>query len=528
MKVALVQCPVWGTREPPLALVQLSASLKSKGHCARSFDLNNSLYKCRTEEIKNLWAWEQSMFWYDEKSVKAFFEEHPGLIEGYAAQVLNFNPGLIGFSVAASSWQSSMEFAKHLKKKDPALKIVFGGQLYLDNRFIERSLSGGTVDYVINGEADETLPDMANHIENNKDMKGCPGLFLRDGTSVKSTVERPLIANLDTLPYMDYSDLKLDDYDDKVHISLMASRGCVWHCAFCSSRTFWKGYRFMSGERIHQEITYHRHMQKTGMSHVDFMDLAFNGSMERVREFAKLMVKYPPYPQDYKMQWISNAIIHPGLDRETLELMAKSGCQRLIFGIESGSRNVLKRMRKNYDPEVAVRVIKEANEARIRVTCNFMFGFPGETEEDFKDTLEFLRKIAPYVERVYPSRTYCAIEEFSPLHDNPAEFGIRTPVTHHLYWGTVDDSNNYPVKLKRCQKFEKLCAELGVRVDCGVRTDVEPDEWFNLAYYYEYLKDYSKALEYFERYHGYDPKNRVVIDRMHALKNIGNEPAKLL
>ena len=56
-----------------------------------------------------------------------------------------------------------------------------------------------------------------------------------------------------------------------------------------------------------------------------------------------------------------------------------------------------------------------------------MFGFPGETEEDLIETLVFLKNIAPYVERVYPSRTYCAIEEYSLLHDKPEEFSIKTP-----------------------------------------------------------------------------------------------------
>ena len=63
MKIALVQCPVWGTYDPPLALAQLSACLKEKGHEVYILDLNIELYLKRKENYKDLWAWEQCGFW---------------------------------------------------------------------------------------------------------------------------------------------------------------------------------------------------------------------------------------------------------------------------------------------------------------------------------------------------------------------------------------------------------------------------------------------------------------------------------
>ena len=74
MKVVLIQCPVWGTREPPLALVQLSGCLKNAGIDTKSFDFNNFLYRNREDKFRTLWSWEQSMFWYSEDKVKEFFK----------------------------------------------------------------------------------------------------------------------------------------------------------------------------------------------------------------------------------------------------------------------------------------------------------------------------------------------------------------------------------------------------------------------------------------------------------------------
>src|SRR5690242_5647961 len=103
MNVDLIQCPVWGTREPPLGIVQLAGCLKSKGHKVFSFDLNNYLYRNRKEDFKNLWAWEQSQFWYRKEEVQKFFQDICVTLDECAETVLRHAPAAIGFSVAASS-----------------------------------------------------------------------------------------------------------------------------------------------------------------------------------------------------------------------------------------------------------------------------------------------------------------------------------------------------------------------------------------------------------------------------------------
>jgi len=520
MKVALVQCPVWGTREPPLGLVQLSGCLKAFGIETKSFDLNNYLFRHRSESFDNLWAWEQSQFWYDRDSVEKFFVSVSATIDVFVDGVLGFSPNIIGFTVTASTFASSVLIAGHLKQKNPDCLIVFGGQGFMDSRAVSRAFAEASIDYVVPADGDSVFPELVGIIERKGDVRECLGLYFRNAGSVAYSGDPVSRTSLDSLAYMDFTDLRVQDYEDGRHLLMMASRGCVWHCAFCSSRAFGDKYRFMSGERIHQEIVYHKTTVSSDVRHIDFADLAFNGNMDRVRTFCDLMVRYPPVPQE-SMSWLANAIIHPELTLETLSRMAAAGCVRLIFGIESGSPALLKRMRKNYDHAIAVRVIKDARTAGIHTTCNFMFGFPGETESDFEQTLDFLRAIASSVDRVYPSRTYCAMEEFSSFYAHPEEFGIKTPITHHLYWESVDGTNTYPVRLKRCQRFELLCRELGVQVDSGVQTAVHRDEWFNLGHYYEYRREYGRALEYFYKYAAEDPCNAIVARKIQEISAAG-------
>ncbi len=111
MKISLIQCPVWGTYDPPVALAQLSSCLKREGHEVHSFDLNIKLYLNRSENYKNMWAWEQSLFWYDKEKVEKFFKDNAKDIEHYAKAIIDTGAKIIGFSVNAASAQDLLGFS---------------------------------------------------------------------------------------------------------------------------------------------------------------------------------------------------------------------------------------------------------------------------------------------------------------------------------------------------------------------------------------------------------------------------------
>ena len=179
-------------------------------------------------------------------------------------------------------------------------------------------------------------------------------------------------------------------------------------------------------------------------------------------------------------------------------------------------------MRKNYKIEDADRIIKLMHNAGITATCNFMFGFPGETEIDFELTLDFIRRNARFLRRVYPSRTYCALEEHSYLHKHLEEFCIKPNPPNHLYWESVEGGNTYPVRLERCEEFCKLASSFGVEVGCGVQTSVEIDKWYSLSFYYECMKDYKNTVSCLLEYNKLDSSNQVISDKI----NFYNEELK--
>lgn len=512
MKLALVQCPVWGTYDPPLALAQLSGCLRKVGHEVFCFDFNIIFYLNRTSNYKDSWAWEQSLSWYSEESVDKFFKDNKSYIEKGVNELITQGSKIVGFSVNAASRLSSLKIAAMIKDINKDIIIVFGGPLFFEKRFVEEILSLDYVDVVIPGEGEAAFVELADLISKRKDISLCNGVFYKKDGEIINTKPRGLIENLDTLPFMDFTDLPLSRYDDSRHIVFMASRGCLQRCAFCSSRAFWPKYRAMSGKRIFEEIKYHKKRETSlnpHLGHVDFIDLMFNGNMKYLVEFCDLMIK-----EQMDIKWSANMIIRPEMDNSVIRKMKDSGCEHIIFGIESGSQRVLDLMKKHYRIKDADRIIKDMHKAGIRVTGNFMFGFPGEREEDFKETLAFIRRNSGSLDRAYPSRTYCAIEEFSYLAGHLEEFGIKPNPPNHLFWESVDGRNTYPERLRKCREFSQLASSLGIDVGCGVQTSVDMDEYFNLYLYYEQKKDIKNALEYLLKYFELNRLNGHVKDRL--------------
>jgi tetratricopeptide (TPR) repeat protein len=236
--------------------------------------------------------------------------------------------------------------------------------------------------------------------------------------------------------------------------------------------------------------------------------------MKVLAEFCDLMGLKPPRP----LRWHANLIVRPEMDLTVMSMMRRAGCDHVTFGIESGSQRVLDLMRKRYRIGDADRVLRAAHEAGIKVSCNFMFGFPGETLEDFALTLEFLRRNARNIDTAYPSRSYCTLEPHSYLACHPEEFRVIPSSAHGQYWRSRDGSNTFVERMRRCEEFSRLAQELGVHVGSGLQTSVEQDRLLSLGSYYEALEDRARALEFFEKYLELDAQNPVVQRKVKALR----------
>jgi anaerobic magnesium-protoporphyrin IX monomethyl ester cyclase len=526
MKVALVQPPVWWTIDPPLGLAQVAGALKAAGHDTAVFDFNIELWHRRPPEYENLWLWEQSHFWHDPAVIDRFFGDNKGLIEKEVEDLLESDAGIVAFSVNVGSRLAALKLAGMIKEADPSRKVVFGGQDFFIGDKAREVLAHAAVDAVVRDAGEDVFPALVADFERTGRLSCRPGTVVRDGAAIADGGRAPFKRLLDDMPFADLTGFPMDLYSDAERLPIAASRGCVWACRFCSTREFWDTYSYMSGDRIFAEVL-HQHRLFPSRGHFEFYDITANGRPETLGRFSDLMIdaRMSRRPLSHRVEswpyWKINAIIRPEMTRDLLRRMAAAGCVSIIYGVESGSPRVLRRMNKHFDPQTASRVLRATHEAGIKTTANFMFGFPGETEEDFQQTLAFVERNAAWLDCAYASATFTSLEEHSYLTDHQAEFDIRPAPEerfHNLYWESRDGSNTYLVRLDRYRRFRQKCIELGIDAYKGVNGSLDLEITRSLADYHRSRGNTAEAIDAYSRYLREDPANSIVRAELERLR----------
>jgi len=501
MKVALVQAPVWWPVDPPLGLAQIAGCASAAGHEVLVSDLNIQLWKNRPGKYENLWLWEQYHFWNDPKFVAAFFKDNAAIVEAEVQKILSSDSRVVGFSVYLGAQWASLEMARLIKKADPSRIIVWGGQFFFLGTAATEWIERPEIDAIVRGHGDVTFPRLLDAVERTGKPAPMPGVVLKAGGAVVDGGP-PASVNLEKTPFADLRAFPMELYSDPIRIPFAGSRGCVWKCHFCSSTNFWSGYTYMSGERMFAEVMHHRSLLP-GHQHVEFYDITANGDVSALRQFSRLTAAAIKADHQKWIGWKINAIIRPEMTPEVLADLRAANCHDIIYGIESGSPKVLKMMNKPFQPEIADRVLKDTHDAGIKVTANIMFGFPGETEQDFDMTLDFLKRNAGHLDRVYGSATFTSLEENSRLTENQEASGIKKVSAdrfHNLYWETEDGTNDYEVRLNRYRRFRQVAIGLGIDAYKGVNGNLEQDHLANLAQYKEYRCDHLAAIDEYLKY----------------------------
>jgi len=144
--------------------------------------------------------------------------------------------------------------------------------------------------------------------------------------------------------------------------------------------------------------------------------------------------------------------------------MAKAGCRKIQIGIESGSRKVLRSMRKIYTPDMGRDALRMAKKAGMETEIFVIVGFPGEGEPDFKATCEFIRKNAGYVDTIKSINTLHLIAG-TDIYEQPSVYGIKPLPSKdwHYLWETTD-GNTYAVRKERTERLLGLARALGIKV----------------------------------------------------------------
>jgi anaerobic magnesium-protoporphyrin IX monomethyl ester cyclase len=308
------------------------------------------------------------------------------------ATVTGFKPDLVGVSAITMEAPSLEQAVKTVRKTGFEGPIVVGGPHA--TAYPDETLSNQDIDYLVLGEGEETFKDLINALDTGSDRAKVPGVaFRKDGITMYSA-QRPPIQDLDAIPHPAWDLISFDGYTKfrsmstirrNRYMNLFTSRACPFNCIYCHS-VFGKKFRARSPENVLDEAR--QLVDKYRVRHLEIVDDIFNCNLERSKKILDLLhaeglsidISFP------------NGLRCDRLDREFLEKLSRFPFALICVSIETASPRIQKLIKKNLNLSRVSEVINWCSDLRIYSRGYFMLGFPTETREELKATIDFAVK----------------------------------------------------------------------------------------------------------------------------------------
>ncbi len=332
-------------------------------------------------------------------------------------------PDIVGVTFTTENRAGGFAAIRLAKKELPECVTVAGGphaSLTADDclRHVPE------LDVVVRGEGERTLGELVDAVIARRAFEKIDGIsFQRDGEPVHNP-GRGFIRDLDGIAFPDRGLLNIDRYNFYMEVpgedmrkaaAVLSSRGCPHGCIFCSSTVMWgKRVRFRSPENVVDEIE--QQVKERGIGAVWFLDDTFTLERERVEEICDLIVE-----RRIDVRWFCEVRVD-SVDRELLERMRNAGCRRVGFGVESGSKRILREvLHQKVNLDTVRDMATWCRELGIVAHPFFALSHPGETYEDAEATFDLIRRFVPTHE---PSLSLLHIYPGTALEAMAKERGI--------------------------------------------------------------------------------------------------------
>ncbi len=309
--------------------------------------------------------------------------------EKLKAELDSFQPTIVGIGAMTPIIESALKSANVAKQVCPDAKVVMGGPhaTFADKQIISDEKD---VDIIVRGEGEETLLELAIQSPEMQKIDNIKGIIFRKDNQVIRSQDRPFIQNLDALPLPAYKFIQMKRYriTGMKLLPIISSRGCPFQCSFCvASQMFGAKYRARSSKNVLDELEWLKN--EYDAEGIAFQDDTLTFDKKRAMEICDGMIE-----RKLKLPWgcSSRADV---VTKEVLAKMAEAGCDEICFGVESGCQRIRDSLKKKVTTEQCENAIKWAKEAGIFVTVSVILGYPGETKETLRESLEFVRQVEP-------------------------------------------------------------------------------------------------------------------------------------
>lgn len=306
------------------------------------------------------------------------------------------NPKAVILEISAPSLNYDLETAAKIKEKLPETFIALcGSHATYDHKQLTKNHN--FIDACIRGEFDYTAKELCKAIRDKKNLKEVEGITYQDKGKTIINPDRPLIGDLDELPFPDREGLNpyypQAFYEGKRTFLMITSRGCPYRCTFCvwPQTMYGRKFRTRSTKNILDEIE--GLVNKYDADEICFDDDTFAVSKEKIKEFCQEKIA-----RNIKIPWTCMGRVDT-IDYETARLMKKAGCTQIFFGFESGSEKILQNIKKGITKEGMIKAVRATQKAGLVASGSFMFGTPEEDPKTAQETIDFAKKLkADYVQ----------------------------------------------------------------------------------------------------------------------------------
>jgi len=356
-------------------------------------------------------------------------------LEEVKKRIIEIKPQVVGITSTTPCFHYALKIAELTKNISRKIKVVMGGAH--PSALPRDTIKDVNVDYIVKGEGEITFFELIEALEGLRNFEDILGLVYKENNEIKENPPRPLIEDLDRLPYPARDLLpnhlygppptkKVSTYKPT---SITSGRGCPFRCYFCCARVVWtRRYRGRDPKKFVNEIEHC--INRYNMREFSFTDELFTADYKRALDVCNEIIK-----RKLKIAWVCSS--RAGLvTLELLDKMKKAGCREISFGIESGDQDILDSIHKDIVLNDVRKSIKLVKKAGIKTHGSFIIGNIGETPKTVRETIEFAKELnldvaAFFVASPYPGtdlydeaikkdliRKDWEWKDFSPLSNN--------------------------------------------------------------------------------------------------------------
>lgn len=486
---------------PPLGLMYLAAVLERRNYEVKILDCTLEGYKKKTIE-------------YSGGKIRYGLSD-----EDIAKRILDFSPHVVGISCLFSAKIWDMENISRLVKSiDQKIITVVGGAH--PGATAKKTLENNSIDFVIIGEGEVSFINLLETLKSGKKIDILDGVAFRQDGRIIVRPKTKYILNLDEIPFPARHLVSMPRYFEygvahsgskqKPFTQMISSRGCPTKCTFCVLENHWgKIQRMRSAKNVLDEIEFL--ITTYGIKEIHFEDDNLTANKKRAIEIFDGMIK-----RGFNISWqCPSGIAVYSLDDEILEKMKKSGCYNVPLGIESGDQEVLsKLMHKPVNLKKVPELVKRIRAFGMRVKGFFILGFPDETKESIKRTIEFAKSLeldwtlffiatplpGSFLYQLCLEKGYIKEEDFDPIRSFHKSF-INTAEFNSEYLEKVKKEANLDLNFKNNPNLKKYNIDLAIE-DFQQVLDLYPHLDFANFYLAEALYkkgDIHQAYKYWQK-----------------------------